>query len=289
MAKRSFDPAENSQEDTSSNDSVPAEHVMVLCAKDVNGATALIAASEFGHEDVVGFLLKCSADANLVMCTGASPLYVACQNGHAKTMCSLLDARASTSQVTGDGVTPLLIAAQNGHVDIVRHLVSQRDLDLDSSDETDVTPLYIASQNGHIQIVRSLLERRAAVESRNSRGATPLFTAAQNGQLEIVESLLRGRADVNAEAQDGATPLIMAAHNGHVDVLGRLIPEAIAWPGGRVGVLDKAVEGGATATFLAAQAGQTEAVKLLLYHWADPETLGTPVVPFCPFILAPPY
>ncbi|CAE7771794.1 Ankrd17 [Symbiodinium sp. CCMP2592] len=255
--------------------------------EDKRGASPLFAASDKGNVAVVRFLLDCGARVNLqggpdhgthAVVTFASPLYAGCQNCNEEIVQILLDARADVNERTGDGATALMVAAQNGNEKVYRRVLAACDTTtINLEDPTGLMALYFGAQNGHTGIVGMLLKANASTDVRSLDGATPLFKAAQNGHQEVVVPLLQHRADVFAAAHDGTTPLILAAYNGHVYVVDVLVPEII----NRAGVkgLDISMQSsGATAMFVAAQAGKDGIVrKLGLYGAYVPELLAVEI------------
>ena len=171
---------------------------------------------------------------------------------------------------TADGATALMVAAQNGHEKVFSRVLAAGETTVNLETPTGLTALYFAAQNGHTGIVSMLLKATASTEGRSRDGAAALFKAAQNGHQEAVVPLLQHRADVFAAAHDGTTPLILAAYNGNVnvDVVDVLVPEII----NRVGVkgLNFGMQSsGATAMFVAAQAGKDGVVRKLGLYGAD--------------------
>ncbi|CAE7771881.1 ANK2 [Symbiodinium sp. CCMP2592] len=245
---------------------------------DKRGASPLFAASDKGNVAVVRFLLDCGARVNLqggpdhgthAVVTFASPLYAGCQNCNDEIVQLLLDARADVNERTGDGATALMVAAQNGPENLCsRVLAACETTTISLEDPNGLTALYFAAQNGHAVIVGMLLKAGASTEVRSQDGATPLFKAAQNGHQEAVVPLLQHRADVFAAAHDGTTPLILAAYNGHVDVVDVLVPEIINMAGVK-GLNIGMRSSGATAMFVAAQAGKDGVVRKLGLYGAD--------------------
>ena len=55
-----------------------------------DGGTPLIIASQNGHVDIVGFLLKANANPNLYANNGVTPFFMASQKGHAHIVSLLL-------------------------------------------------------------------------------------------------------------------------------------------------------------------------------------------------------
>lgn len=71
--------------------------------------------------------------------------------------------------------------------------------------------------------VSALLERKAAVDVRDSRLRTPLMYAAQLGWTPTVDQLLAKNADVNAADADGVTVLMHAMGNRNLGTVAALM------------------------------------------------------------------
>lgn len=109
-------------------------------ARSDSGITALIMASETGHEQLARLFVTHGADTNLSSFDGASPLFYAAQHGHLSVARLLLGWGANpnramdfgTGVVTAEGYgevmergsTPLIAAAYGAHAELVRLLVS---------------------------------------------------------------------------------------------------------------------------------------------------------------------
>ena len=77
--------------------------------------TALVAASQLGHLDVVHLLVtQWGADVNKAGRRGKTPLHWACQNGDEDMVTVLLGAGAGVRIADGYGVTPLDVASEKG-------------------------------------------------------------------------------------------------------------------------------------------------------------------------------
>src|SRR5262249_37886699 len=70
------------------------------------GWTALMAASTFGHPDIVQLLLSKGANPNMKLPDGATVLYQAAQNGNREAVHALIAAGAQLDVSTRDGRTP---------------------------------------------------------------------------------------------------------------------------------------------------------------------------------------
>ena len=144
----------------------------------LNGTTALMLASQYGHASVVEILLAHGADINL--------------------------------QSTGS--TALLSASAFGQEDCVRLLLAKgADLSLGNT-QTGSTPLIMSSWNGHTNIVAILLEHGATpnVDKMTHSGNTSLHMALSLRRADTVELLLKHGADPNAINDQGYSALAFA-------------------------------------------------------------------------------
>ncbi|OCK72965.1 ankyrin, partial [Lepidopterella palustris CBS 459.81] len=79
----------------------------------------------------------------------------------------------------------LLKAAENGREGIVKLLVEQDDVDINSKDGVGKTPLSWAAKKGRTEVVRLLLtESGININSKDGAGKTPLSWAAEEGHTE---------------------------------------------------------------------------------------------------------
>ncbi|VDL60386.1 unnamed protein product [Hymenolepis diminuta] len=82
--------------------------------------------------------------------------------------------------------------------------------------ETSIGQLCTAAFQGKLDVVKSILAQASVdIESRDAAGSTPLVLAARQGNLEIVKCLLDARARLDQIDQDGWSALRSAAWGGH--------------------------------------------------------------------------
>lgn len=82
------------------------------------------------------------------------------------------------------------------------------------------TPLAYAAAKGHHMMVKLLLDQPGInLDTRDTYRRTPLLQAARKGHSSIVEMLLRSGSDPDIKDQSRMTPLFLATRNGHEAVL----------------------------------------------------------------------
>jgi ankyrin repeat protein len=154
----------------------------------------------------------------------------------------------------------------------------------DSGNPADQPLLVVAARFGvpDSPFVAALLERKAAVDVRDSRQRTPHMYAAQLGWGATVDQLLAKKADVNAADSDGVTVLMHAMGNRNLGTVATLIGR-----GARVNAADNEGETpllhalrqarhdpvriyGRKDDPTAETAAYVELIRYLLHHKADP-------------------
>ena len=156
-----------------------------------------------------------------------------------------------------------------------------------------LTALVFAAREGDIESAKALVEGGARLNQTTEYGWTPLLTAVNNRNYALAKMLIDRGADPNIANKGGWTPLYLATDNrnieggdypvpkpdlDHLQII-RALLEHGANPNARVrdNTLTRTIftmqwffEDGATAFVRAAQSSDTELMKLLLEHHADP-------------------
>lgn len=162
------------------------------------------------------------------------------------------------------GFTPLLYAARQGCLASAQALVrGGADIDLASPD--GISPMLMATLNAHFDLAAWLLQAGANPNAWDKWGRAPLYAAADYDTLPV-----GGRPD--RPSSDATTPLrlmqLLLAAGANPNMQLKLLPPFRDLRQDRAG--DRMLTVGTTPLIRAAKAGDTEAVRLLLAHGADP-------------------
>jgi ankyrin repeat protein len=190
-------------------------------AKDKDGVTAMMWASEKGQTEIVNILLSKGAEVNArENNSGMTALMVAAAEGHTAIVEALLAKGADVNAKDYNlGATPLMGAAEYGYVNIIRTLIA-KGADVNAKDKKNRTALMMASTNGHTSTVQALLLAGADVNVKDTQfGATALMGASANGHAAIVEALLEKGANLNEKSNSGMTTLDIAKSKGESNVV----------------------------------------------------------------------
>ena len=226
-------------------------------AKNNAGSTALMAASEKGHKEVVELLLAKGADVNAKANAGWTALMYASQNGDKEVVELLLAKGADVNAKNNHGGTAWMVASSHGHKEIAE-LIRVKGANVNALMQDEINAkgdLINAAGEGDLSSVKALLDDKADVNAKNNHGGTALMAASSHGHKEIVELLLAKGADVNYKTDRGYTALTSASYNGHKEVVELL--------------LDKGAVNRGAALVIASQNGHKEVVELLLAKGAD--------------------
>ena len=264
-------------------------------------------AAQNGHNDCLRILIEHGGDINLAADFGVTPLMVACLEGNVE--CARLILKSS-SAVEGMHAkkppTPRTADLLRGEAETAQAL-QQRPSAAFSIDQGDVyskTAFSLAAHHGHVECMELLLAYGCCVNARDSAGRSVVHAAASRAENEEALRLLVTipGVDINRPDQYGRTPLDLCPHRSvmeHIllaagarptaddDLVDEVRSCAFHSANARLrdilgefecrGVIDRGDEGyldwrtrGYCALQYAAQAGNVEAVEMLLGCGANP-------------------
>jgi ankyrin repeat protein len=143
------------------------EHIAVdVNIANITGFTALLAAANFGHANIISKLLKLDEmrklNVNAQNNKGSSSLILAAQKGFDKIVAILgADPRVDLNAGGNQGQTALFGAAGKGHEGVIRELLECNEIDADAPDGEKNTAIMAAGSIGNDRIVSALAEAGA--------------------------------------------------------------------------------------------------------------------------------
>jgi len=188
------------------------------------------------------------------------------------------------AQVSEKGDTPLLFAARNGNIEHVQLLLAAK-ANVDWRNNGGASALFLACQGGHAACANALIKAGSVVDAMSTTQATPSFIAAQKGHADCLQLLIEAKANLNIPAQvsavagGGHSPLDMGSLSRQ---LSNVSTESIEGGMGADGRYVMPSKSGVTPTFIAAQQGNVDALRLLIKARANIDTpTNGGVTPVC--------
>ncbi|XP_071085233.1 ankyrin repeat domain-containing protein 50-like [Haliotis cracherodii] len=222
-------------------------------------------AARRGHTEVKDLLLRKGADRELVDGVGNNILHWACYGGHVEMVKHVVSNTIVDINSRGqDGRTPLMCAARNGKLDMFNILLSEgglpSELELDKDGDNI---LLLACSGGNVDIVKYVLSlKTVGTNGRGQSGRTSMMVAAYKGHENIFDEPLKEGADVTLVDEAGDNVLHSACQGGHVDVVSRVLMQ------GKVDINKQGLYR-RTPLMMAARLGHKEIFDLLMSEGAD--------------------
>ncbi|KAK7955887.1 uncharacterized protein PG986_005109 [Apiospora aurea] len=232
------------------------------------GVQGLHLAAYFGLTSAVPSLLASNTNADVTDCMDTTPLMYATQAGHADIVHILLHSGADPGRCCRRGRTVLHRACERSAVDIVKQLVATpKDVLVNEFDQPPFkwTALTWAIMNGRPEIVKLLLTRKDIdldLQCPGDFNLNALHRAVADDEIEIAELILAdGRISIESMDPDRTTPLILAASSGYDEMVSLLLKWG-ANPNARDGFDGPAI-------LRAVDNNALECVRALVSHGAD--------------------
>ncbi|XP_055613613.1 E3 ubiquitin-protein ligase mind-bomb [Uranotaenia lowii] len=196
---------------------------------DVNGVfaghTALQAASQNGHLEVIQVLLRYKADVEIEDKDGDRAVHHAAFGDEPGVMGLLAEAGADLNARNKRRQTALHIAVNKGHFNVVKTLL-ELSCHPSLQDSEGDTPLHDAISKEHDNMLSLLLDFTADITLTNNNGFNALHHAALKGNPSAMKILLTKTNRlwiVEEKKEDGYTALHLAALNNHVEIAELLV------------------------------------------------------------------
>ncbi|XP_071115571.1 ankyrin repeat domain-containing protein 50-like [Haliotis cracherodii] len=224
--------------------------------------TPVMAAALHGDKEVVELLVSEGADVSLVSEKGDNILHLACRGGRVEVVKYLLSQDMVRINSRGwKQRTPVMVAAVNRHKEVVELLVSEgADVSLLSHSGDNI--LCCACLGGDVEVVKYILSQdMVGINSRGWKKRTPVMVAALRGHKEVVELLVSEGANVSLVNQRRDNILHLACRGGHLEVVKYILSQD------KVGINAKNKKG-QTAAKIAISQDRGDMLDLLVSHGA---------------------
>ncbi|GAB1601619.1 E3 ubiquitin-protein ligase MIB1-like isoform X2 [Argonauta hians] len=215
-------------------DAAKVEEILQRPEAEVNGVfaghTALQAASQNGHMEVIKTLMKNSLDHEIEDKDGDRAVHHAAFGDEPAVIELLYKGGCDLNARNKRRQTPLHIGVNKGHIGVVKCLLSLGCHPSLQDSEGD-SPLHDAISKKRDDMITLLLENAADIAITNNNGFNALHHAALRGNpsaMRILLSKLPRPWIVDEKKDDGYTALHLAALNNHVEVAELLVDQGKA-------------------------------------------------------------
>ncbi|XP_067661695.1 ankyrin repeat domain-containing protein 50-like [Haliotis asinina] len=158
--------------------------------------TPLMVAACEGHIAVFDLLTSRSADVHLVDEQKSNILHIACMCGKVKMVKHIISKNIVYINSKGPWMrTVLMLTAEKGNVELAKFIVTKGgDMSLVDSNENNL--LHIACSNGHVEMVKYILrESSVSLETKNWFNMTPQMIAQRKNKMKLIQ-YFKGRRNV---------------------------------------------------------------------------------------------
>lgn len=175
-------------------------------------------------------LLKYGAEADTPDSKGWRPIHAAATQGAVTVAKRIAQEGVDfTGEGAPDKTTPLQLAASGGHIEMIRWLVEEKQVDLETMNTNGNSALLRAVSANRVEAIETLIELGAKVnrslhhDTASDFGWSALHVAANNGSIDATKVLLANGLDPALALKNGLTPLHIAAREGHVEIAHTLV------------------------------------------------------------------
>ncbi|XP_071086632.1 serine/threonine-protein phosphatase 6 regulatory ankyrin repeat subunit A-like [Haliotis cracherodii] len=196
---------------------VLSQHIVDINSRGHDGRTPVLKAAYWGYKEVFDLLVGKGANASSVDDNDDNILHMACRKGHVKMIKHILSQHIVDINSRGrHGRTPVMKAAYWGHKEVFDLLVG-KGADASSVDDNDDNILHMACRKGHVKMIKHILSQHIAdINSRGRHGRTPVLKAAYCGRKEVFDFLVGEGANASSVDDDDDNVLHLACKGGHV-------------------------------------------------------------------------
>ncbi|XP_067677279.1 putative ankyrin repeat protein RF_0381 [Haliotis asinina] len=200
------------------------QYILSLDVVDINSRgwkkrTPVMLAGFTGRVSIVDVLVRKGGDLTLVDEDSNSILHLACEGGQGIMALFVLSLGLVDINSRGQGLkTPVMVAAEAGYSELVETLV-RKEANASLVDIGGNNLLHLACAKGNIEVVRFVLSQALIdINSRGHNGKTPLMLAVEEGHRALVELLVNEGAHALLVDTGGNNVLHLACENGYVEV-----------------------------------------------------------------------
>ncbi|XP_046572743.1 putative ankyrin repeat protein RF_0381 [Haliotis rubra] len=205
------------------------ENAVNINDRDSEGMTPVLLAADYGYGDIIELLESKGADLSVVDDSGENILHKLSLVGQVDLVNHVLKKKSIVRNINKRGVryrTPVMTAACCGYKEVFDVLV-KNGADLTLIDDDGNSILHLACEET-VDIVKYLLSNNIVdIDSRGYLDRTPVLIAAARGNRGVFELLMKQGADMLLVDDDGNNILHLAVKGENVDLVKHILENRI--------------------------------------------------------------
>ncbi|MBN1183939.1 MAG: ankyrin repeat domain-containing protein [Bacteroidales bacterium] len=160
------------------------------------GYTLLMIAVIIEDKDIVEMIMNKDVAIDLPDNENYTPIMVAAENGNLEIFNILKDHNATLEGLTPDGENILALATKGNNLEIVKYLVNEAGMNVNTGDVYNNTLMVLAVKNRSLEMVQFLIEKNANLDECTNDGDYAVGLAIEQDDLEIAKTLIEAGADI---------------------------------------------------------------------------------------------
>ncbi|KAG6403730.1 hypothetical protein SASPL_135958 [Salvia splendens] len=200
----------------------------LLSKQNQSGETALYAAAECGHVELVEEMIKYydAGFATLKAKNGFDAFHIAAKLGKLGVLKVLMEADPQLpATVDQSNTTALHTAAAQGHVEVVSFLLESNSSLVTIARNNGKTALHSSARYGHTEVVKAILGKEAGIAKwQDKKGQTALHMAVKGTSTDVVDQLIAADSTLlSLQDTKGNTALHIATRKARLPILEALL------------------------------------------------------------------
>ncbi|XP_044762829.1 uncharacterized protein LOC123319871 [Coccinella septempunctata] len=227
-------------------------------------------ATDYGHKEIVRFLLDQGADMHLTNDKGSKAIHIAAREGFTDIIDVFLEKGMDLDVRGAANQSMLHYAASTGRLEVVKYLL-ERGCDINTVNEDGISALHVATNQGHKEVVEYLLNNGAIYNSIAGfdtdhevktmlSSVGKLFSLIKDGDIKEIEEIIKEGVPLNCSDTNKGSVLHYAVYKGRSDVVELLLRNKVS--------TNAKHKNGWTPLHYAAKYSNDRIVFLLLWHGA---------------------
>lgn len=196
-------------------------------------------AATHNYDKAVKALVEAGADVNRSSSGGWTAVMAAADNGHLEVLKYLVSKKADLNARTRQGRTPLMRASYHGKTEVAQYLIAQG-AKVNDTDSNGVTALMLAAQAGHLETCRVLVNAGAKKDAATQDKRTAL-TLVKDILKEDAKNGITAKDSFRQKRWQPIVTLLSGAEKPEKKALGKLVGKVFSADGKKLVITGKGI------------------------------------------------